>query len=103
MKVLLIVIVLGAGGPATRLTRSVHIRNATVTMKSGGQVVAASTNGRLTRRVRPGLYTLEAVLRAREHQGPNGTELPPDKCQAKSVQIRKRPTRRRVVLYCPTP
>jgi len=103
MTVLALLIVTAMGAvqpPPVSGRRYFVVPNSTVTVsrdtKTGLKVVGSSTDGELKLRVRPGVYTLEAVLR--------GTSWQPS-CEPKTIRIKrvKRGERpRRVGLACNT-
>jgi hypothetical protein len=94
---LLIVTVIGAGGPRAALPA--RLPNATVAVTRGApaRTLAEASNGELSVHLRPGLYTLVATLKSE----PLG---PPRFCEATAINVqRQRHARtRRLTLYCPT-
>jgi hypothetical protein len=84
---LLIITVLGIGGPPRRPPlryEPYRLSNAAVSVRRSGSFVARSTTGSLHRRLRPGLYELSAALDRT--------------CQTKTVRLSRRPVH--VKLYC---
>lgn len=94
MKTLLLIItVLGIGGPHGAPPSSLNAM-VTVTRGTPARTVAESSNGRLSAQLRPGLYTVVALLDAE----PLG---PPRFCEATAINVhRQHPRIRRLTLYC---
>jgi hypothetical protein len=95
MKLLLIITVLGVGGP--RSHQPSRLGNATVAVRrvAPSRAVAASANGKLEVRLGPGLYTLVAML----NDEPGAR---PAFCEATAVAVprtRGRATRH-ISMYC---
>ena len=92
---LLIVTVLGSGGPPglTHREGPPFLPNSTITVRRHGEVVASSDNGRIRLRLRPGVYTLGALL----HDEP-GVPLP--NCETKTIRLWRARRARHVDLYC---
>lgn len=81
-SVLLIVTILGIGGPHG--ARPARLSDATVLVTRGApaQTVATSTNGRLKVRLRPGLYTVVALLLDEPLR-------PPRFCEATALKVKQ--------------
>jgi hypothetical protein len=92
MKVLLIVTVLGGGGPSNFPPS--RLVDTTIVLRQNSQTVATSYNGRLEKRLARGTYQLESF--GRFH--PEGGE--PETCESRTVHITRKSGRRSVSLYC---
>jgi hypothetical protein len=94
---LLIVTVLGVGGPSA--TVPARLPNATVAVTHGApaQTLSETSNGELSVRLRPGLYTVVAMLKSEAVGSPRF-------CEATAISVRRQPRARtrRLTLYCPT-
>lgn len=99
--VLLTVTVVGSGGPPHRPgTHPIPppLPNSTITVKQSGQggekVIAQSTNGKLSKRLHTGVYTLDAVL-FDDPSKPSGTQ-----CETTTIRLKKGQRKRHVYLWC---
>jgi hypothetical protein len=82
LKILLIVTVLGGGGPVDQSNRP--IKNAAIRVTHDGKLVGRSQTGSLRLRVRPGVYNTTAALERN--------------CESKRVSARRGTVK--VTLYC---
>lgn len=94
MKLLLVVTVLGVGGPHSATPSMLSNAHVVVTRGAPAHTVATSSSGRLQARLRPGLYSVVALL----EDEPLG---PPRFCEATAVSVQLRQTgTRRLKLRC---
>jgi len=90
---ILVITVLGVGGPPAASPSPLGDAAVIVTRGTPAQTVAASTDGRLTVRLRPGLYAVVASLLGQPEQR---------FCEAAAIQIHRerRVTVRHLTLRC---
>jgi hypothetical protein len=98
---LLVVAAMGSGGPLHHGRGRTYLRNATVRIEQiehgERHLIAETTEGRIVRRVKPGVYIIVAHLRDMP-----GAESALPNCQSLAVRVHRHQRRVNVQVWCST-